>query len=197
MLKAFYQETFNSLYEILYFHPMLILSQVSLFQFSLWDSRKRSSKKGSWRQTYLSILFMRFTYYINYSAQDGVFFQFSLWDSKWEGGEEKWKRKWTFNSLYEILKDTSSSRRLYVTSFQFSLWDSYDKARLVTFFDKEFLSILFMRFTDRRLFCQHRQANHFQFSLWDSEGFSCSVYLSGLISYLSLMVLLRWLLICF
>jgi len=32
--------------------------------------------------------------------------------------------------------------------------------------------------------------------LWDSEGFSCSIYLFGLFLHLRFVVLLRWCLIC-
>ena len=73
--------SFNSLYEIPRRTDQNHLAAILLFQFSLWDSRKRINRKNN--TTYkLSILFMRFLQKHNHEYNTNKNFQFSLWDSK-------------------------------------------------------------------------------------------------------------------
>ena len=70
-----------------------------------------------------------------------LYFQFSLWDST--SSTTTTSTKWTFNSLYEILLNFSTSSA-DSGAFQFSLWDSDSNLSLLG--GKVWLSILFMRF---------------------------------------------------
>ena len=125
-------------------------------------------------------------------------FQFSLWDStskyrcvvSFSGG--------TFNSLYEIRADNPGSNPGGRTNpFQFSLWDSITGRIYLRQESYTFNSLYEIHAVESAAACLQRNhafnslyeirrpliwlshsdlAEYFQFSLWDSEGFSRPVF---------------------
>ena len=74
--------TFNSLYEIQYFLEEYIRITTKIFQFSLWDSKRKESKDSkekylTFNSLYEILILMVFIYKLLHTDH----FQFSLWDS--------------------------------------------------------------------------------------------------------------------
>ena len=127
----------------------------------------------------LSILFMRFALLNSSSSADKRIFQFSLWDSQRpenEGRMEKsihfqfslwdsWgpdvfahlKEWFTFNSLYEILRNTGKFFPV-MAAYQLSiLFMRFEKGGRGRYAWKYMLSILFMRFPIFRVAFQNTE----------------------------------------
>ena len=134
----------------------------SVFQFSLWDSRNSSAKAMNIDIAFNSLYEIRWRYLSLNNSAEGIF-QFSLWDSLFGSTGNNVRFRKTFNSLYEILK----------TNFNNTV-----SCRV--------LSILFMRFKYEVTVKGNRVLLCFQFSLWDSNGYSFTFRASKITSFNSL-----------
>ena len=134
------------------------------FQFSLWDSWLWSSPLYESTRQFLSILFMRFSSLTCLGSNCSMLI--------------------TFNSLYEILALwgllwSGLGVSLSILFMRFSKYlQAYRRAGFR-------LSILFMRFLVWA--SPLSVSGGFQFSLWDSEGFSCSILVFVLVLHLNFM----------
>ena len=133
------KESFNSLYEIQMTKPGGLNPRVNSFQFSLWDS---------WFKTLailvvytnLSILFMRFLFFVTFAIFLHLFFQFSLWDSchlHSASASLSFKLSILFMRFYWMNPFFCSID----WDFQFSLWDSSNMLYISFNFETSFNSL--------------------------------------------------------